>query len=64
MGGAVLIEIVFAVPGMGSMLIDSVANRDYPVVQTFILMIGVTVLVLNLVIDLLYGWLNPRIRYG
>ena len=64
MGGAVLIEIVFALPGMGSMLIDSVTNRDYPVVQTVILLIGVTVLVMNLVVDLLYGWLNPRIRYS
>jgi peptide/nickel transport system permease protein len=64
MGGSVLIEVVFAVPGVGSLLIDSVVNRDYPVVQTIILMIGVTVLTLNFAIDLLYGWLNPRIRYA
>ena len=64
LGGAVLIESIFLVPGIGSLLIDGVIQRDYPVVQPIILLVTVIVLVLNLIVDLLYGWLNPRIRYG
>lgn len=63
-GGAVAIEAIFVVPGVGRLLVDSVLIRDYPVVQACILMIALVVLVLNLVVDLLYGWLNPRIRYA
>ena len=63
-GGAVAIEAIFVVPGVGRLLVDSVLIRDYPVVQASILMIALVVLALNLVVDLLYGWLNPRIRYG
>ena len=63
-GGAVAIEKIFNVPGVGSLLVDSVLIRDYPVVQTIILLIALVVLLLNLVVDLLYGWLNPRIRYA
>ncbi len=63
-GGAVVIEAIFVVPGVGTLLVDSVLIRDYPVVQAVILMIALIVLGLNLVVDLLYGWLNPRIRYA
>ena len=63
-GGAVAIEAIFVVPGVGRLLVESVLIRDYPVVQASILMIALVVLVLNLVVDLLYGWLNPRIRYS
>lgn len=63
-GGAVVIEAIFVVPGMGTLLVQSVLIRDYPVVQAIILLIALVVLVLNLVVDLLYGWLNPRIRYA
>ena len=63
-GGAVAIEAIFVVPGVGRLLVDSVLIRDYPVVQASILMIALVVLALNLVVDLLYGWLNPRIRYS
>jgi len=63
-GGAVAIEAIFVVPGVGRLLVDSVLIRDYPVVQACILMIALVVLVLNLFVDLLYGWLNPRIRYA
>ena len=63
-GGAVAIEAIFVVPGVGRLLVDSVLIRDYPVVQACILMIALVVLALNLVVDLLYGWLNPRIRYA
>ena len=64
MGGAVLVEAIFLVPGMGSLLVDGVIQRDYPIVQVIILFIAVMVLVLNLIVDLLYGLLNPRIRYA
>ena len=63
-GGAVVIEAIFVIPGVGTLLVQSVLIRDYPVVQAIILMIALVVLVLNLVVDLLYGWLNPRIRYA
>ncbi len=63
-GGAVVIEAIFVVPGVGTLLVDSVLLRDYPVVQAVILMIALIVLALNLIVDLLYGWLNPRIRYA
>lgn len=63
-GGAVAIEAIFVVPGVGRLLVDSVLIRDYPVVQACILMIALVVLALNLAVDLLYGWLNPRIRYS
>ena len=63
-GGAVVIEAIFVVPGMGTLLVQSVLIRDYPVVQAVILMIALIVLALNLIVDLLYGWLNPRIRYA
>ena len=63
-GGAVAIEAIFVIPGVGRLLVESVLIRDYPVVQASILMIALVVLVLNLVVDLLYGWLNPRIRYS
>lgn len=63
-GGAVAIEAIFVIPGVGRLLVESVLIRDYPVVQASILMIALVVLALNLVVDLLYGWLNPRIRYS
>ena len=58
------IEAIFVVPGVGTLLVDSVLFRDFPVVQAIILMIALMVLVLNLIVDLLYGWINPRIRYA
>jgi len=63
-GGAVVIEKIFNVPGVGTLLVDSVLIRDYPVVQAVILLIALVVLLLNLVVDMLYAWLNPRIRYA
>ena len=63
LGGAVLVEFIFLIPGMGSLLIDGVNRRDYPMVQSIVLVIAGVVLLLNLVIDLLYAWINPRIRY-
>lgn len=63
LGGAVLVEFIFLIPGMGSLLIDGVNRRDYPMVQSIVLVIAGVVLLLNLIIDVLYAWINPRIRY-
>jgi peptide/nickel transport system permease protein len=62
--GAVLTENVFAWPGVGRLLVDAVLARDYPVVQGAVLLIATTFVVLNLLVDVLYALLDPRIRYG
>jgi dipeptide transport system permease protein len=62
LGGAVLTETIFSWPGIGKWLIDSIARRDYPVVQAGILISALTFIVANLVVDLLYGVADPRIR--
>jgi len=61
--GAVITETVFAWPGIGRLLIQSIGFRDYPLVQGCILLIAVTYVAVNLLTDLLYGVLDPRIRY-
>ena len=63
LAGTVIIEVIFNVPGIGRLLIGSIQSRDYPLVQGVVVMITVIVLVLNLVLDLFYAWLDPRIRY-
>ena len=60
--GAVVTETIFAVPGIGRLLVDAILSRDYPVVQAVVLFISVIVVVANLLVDLLYGLLDPRIR--
>lgn len=62
-GGAVVVEQVFAWPGLGSYLIDSILSRDYPVIQALILLFSVQFLVINLLVDISYAFLNPQIRY-
>ncbi|MBI4328374.1 MAG: ABC transporter permease [Chloroflexi bacterium] len=62
-GGLVVTEQVFALPGIGRMMVQGITNRDYPVVQIIVTMVGVTIVMTNLFVDLLYGWLDPRIRY-
>jgi dipeptide transport system permease protein len=64
LAGAVLTETIFSWPGIGKWLIDSIARRDYPVVQAGILISALTFIGVNLVVDLLYGVVNPRIRGG
>jgi peptide/nickel transport system permease protein len=64
LGGIVIVEIIFSVPGMGSALAQAVTQRDYPTVQAFVFVMSLVFLTINLVVDLLYGWLDPRIRYG
>jgi peptide/nickel transport system permease protein len=63
LGGAVLTETVFARPGLGRLLVDSIARRDIAVVQTTIMLLSVTFVLVNLLVDLLYVKLDPRIRY-
>ena len=64
MGGAVIIERVFALPGEGALLIDSVSARDYPVIQSATLIFSVLVILVNLATDILYSFLDPRVRFG
>ncbi|EKN71661.1 ABC transporter permease [Neobacillus bataviensis LMG 21833] len=63
LGGSVVIETVFSWPGLGRLLIDSVNFRDYPVIQAEMLLFSVEFILINLFVDLLYGFLNPKIRY-
>lgn len=61
-GGAILTETIFAWPGIGKWLVDSITRRDYPVIQGGILLIATMVIFVNLLVDILYGYVNPRIR--
>jgi peptide/nickel transport system permease protein len=63
-GGAVLIEQVFAIPGMGRLLVDATFGSDYLLVQGAVLVIGVIVVLTNLIVDISYGWLDPRVRFN
>jgi len=63
-GGSVIIENVFNIPGMGRLMVASVFSQDYQVVQAGILIVGVVVVFMNFLVDISYGWLDPRIRYS
>jgi peptide/nickel transport system permease protein/oligopeptide transport system permease protein len=63
LGGAVLVESVFAWPGLGTLLVTAISARDYPIVQGGVILIAVVFILLNLFVDLLYAFLDPRIRY-
>jgi ABC-type dipeptide/oligopeptide/nickel transport system permease component len=63
LGGAVVTETVFSWPGIGRLAIQSIYNRDYPVVQSAVLLMACSVILVNFLVDLVYGWLDPRIRY-
>jgi peptide/nickel transport system permease protein len=62
-GGAVIIEQIFVIPGMGLLLLDAVNQRDYPIITGVFLAVGVAVMLINLAVDLSYGWLDPKVRY-
>ena len=62
-GGAVITEYVFALPGVGRLVVDAVFARDYPLVQGVVLLIALAYIGTNLLVDLVYGFLDPRIRY-
>ncbi|MDZ7261743.1 MAG: ABC transporter permease [candidate division KSB1 bacterium] len=64
LGGAVLIEQVFSIPGMGRLAIDAINRQDYPYVQAISLIMASAVVFSNLAVDLAYGWIDPRIKYG
>lgn len=64
LGGTVIVESIFNWPGLSSLLIAGVRSRDYPVVQGVVLLIAVLTVVINLLVDLVYGWLDPRISYS
>jgi len=63
-GGAVLVETVFAIPGIGRLLVTSIFAQDYVVIQSGTLVIAFIIILSNLLVDISYGWLDPRIRYG
>jgi peptide/nickel transport system permease protein len=62
-GGAVIMEQIFVIPGMGLLLLDAVSQRDYPIITGVFLIVGVAVMVINLIVDLSYGLLDPKVRY-
>jgi ABC-type dipeptide/oligopeptide/nickel transport system permease component len=63
LGGAVIIETVFAWPGVGRLIVQSILDRDYPVVQAAVMLLAIVFVVVNLLVDLLYAWLDPNISY-
>lgn len=63
LAGTVIVETIFALPGMGRLTVEAILFRDYPVVQTNVMLVAVTLVTLNLLVDLTYAWLDPRIRY-
>jgi peptide/nickel transport system permease protein len=62
-GGAVIMEQIFVIPGMGLLLLDAVNQRDYPIITGVFLIVGVAVMLINLLVDLSYGFLDPKVRY-
>ncbi len=64
LGGAVIVEQIFGVPGVGTALVAAIAERDYPVIQGTVLMMGLLFILVQLFVDLCYGYIDPRIRYG
>jgi ABC-type dipeptide/oligopeptide/nickel transport system permease component len=64
LGGAVMTEAVFAWPGVGTLVLESILKRDYPVVLAALIMVATAFVLINLVVDLLYGYLDPRVRAG
>ena len=63
LGGSVIVEQIFVLPGMGRLAIQGLTFRDYPLVQTLVMVFATVVVLANLLVDLSYGWLDPRIRY-
>ena len=63
LSGAILTETVFAWPGIGTLMVQGILARDYPLVQGCVLVVALTFVLVNLFVDLLYAWLDPRIRY-
>jgi peptide/nickel transport system permease protein len=64
LNGAIVVESIFAWPGVGRLLVEGVSSRDFPVVQTTVILGGVMIILVNLLVDILYAYIDPRIRYG
>jgi len=64
LGGAVVTETIFALPGVGRLAITAINQRDYPVIQGVVLMVAMIFTMINLIVDVLYAWLDPRISYA
>ncbi len=62
--GTVILERVFTIPGVGNLFVTSITNRDYPIVQGIVFLIAASFVVINIAVDILYGWLDPRISYS
>jgi peptide/nickel transport system permease protein len=62
-GGVVVTETVYAIPGLGSLTVDAVLNRDFPVIQGLVLLFSLSYVLINLLVDVSYLFLDPRIRY-
>jgi len=62
LGGAVIAEVVFAYPGMGRLAVTAIGYRDVPVIQSFVAVTAIIVVTINLGLDIVYGWIDPRIR--
>lgn len=63
LSGSVITETIFSIPGMGRLLVDSIAYRDYPVIQGLLMIFALQYVLINLIVDMLYGVINPKIRY-
>ena len=64
LGGSVAVETAFGVPGLGNALVQALAQRDWMVIQNLVLLYGVLFTIVNLIVDLSYRWIDPRIRFG
>jgi peptide/nickel transport system permease protein len=63
LGGSVIIETVFSLPGLGKLMVDSIFGRDYAVVQSLVFLFAFLVLVINLLTDVVYSFLDPRVKF-
>jgi len=63
-GGSVIVETVYAIPGMGRLMVTALFGHDYVVVQSGVLIVAFIMIFMNLIVDISYGWIDPRIRYG
>jgi len=64
LGGAVVTETVFTIPGMGRLVVQSISRRDYPIIQGAVMAIAVSYVLVNLLVDILYVYADPRVRLG
>ena len=64
LGGSVIVERIFVLPGLGSQMLSAIELRDWVTVQTVVTVFALSILPLNVILDVLYGWLDPRIRLG